>query len=92
MKQLVVLIRGAVLELQVRCEKSVGDGVEAVLVAKGVDYDAYSRNSLTDGCACSGRLEYKNDEVWIYEFTNHPAHEAAAGVIVTSIMRALRNA
>jgi len=57
MKQLVVLIQGAVLELQVRCEKSVGDGVEAVLVAKGVDYDAYSRNSLTVGCACSGRLE-----------------------------------
>ena len=60
MKQLVVLIRGAVLELQARCEKSVGDGVEAVLVAKGVDYDAYLRNSLRDGHACPGRLEYKN--------------------------------
>jgi len=28
----------------------------------------------------------------MYECTNHPAHEAAAGVIVTSIMRALHNA
>jgi len=63
-----------------------------MLVAKGVDYGAYLRNSLRDGYACPGRLEYKNDEVWIYEFTNHPAHEAAAGVIVTSIMRALHNA
>jgi hypothetical protein len=60
-----------------------------MLVAKGVDYDAYLRNSLTDGFACSGRLEYKNGEVWIYEFKNHPAHEAAAGVIVKKIVRAL---
>jgi hypothetical protein len=82
MKQLVVLIRGAVLELQARCEKSVGDAVEAILVAKGVDYDAYLRSSLRDGYACPGRLEYKNGEVWIYEFTNHPAHEAAAGEFV----------
>jgi hypothetical protein len=89
MKQLVPLIQRAVLELQARFEQSVGDGVEAVLVAKGVDYDAYLRNSLTDDFACSGRLEYKNGEVWIYEFTNHPAHEAAAGEIVGQCIEVL---
>jgi hypothetical protein len=88
-KKLLTLLRGAALELQASFEQSVGDGVEAVLASSGVDFDTFLRLSLRGGFACPGRFEFRNGEVWIYEFVNHPAHEAAAGVIVKKVTFAL---
>ena len=87
-KTLATLIQHAVLvHRQAASEQIVGerDGVEAVLVAKGVDFDAFLRRMRKDGFSFPGRLEYNNGQVLIYEFTNHPAHEAAAGIIVTEV-------